>query len=495
MWTKAVLHQLIEDKLKGYKFIVVSNREPYIHQYAGSAIRCIQPASGMTTALDPIMMASGGTWVAHGSGSADRAVVDAHDRVAVPPDEPSYTLRRVWLTEEQEDGYYYGLANAGLWPLCHVTFTRPVFEPRDWEAYKEVNQLFADAVLAEAGDQPTFVFVQDFHFCLLPRLLKQRGAGNIIVAMFWHIPWPSRHIFRAFPWGPELLDGLLGNDLLGFHITSHCQNFLETVDRTLEARVDPERMEITRQGKTTQVRPFPISIDFQDHDQDARSAVVTEKMEEWRQRLQLRPEERLGVGIERLDFTKGIPDRLRGLDHLLEQRPEYLGKLRFLQVAVPTRSEVEQYRQIAAEVEGLTESLNDKWARDGWQPITLLKEHQGRLDMMALHRLADFCVVSSLHDGMNLVAKEFVASRFDEGGSLILSRFTGAARELVDALLVNPFAVHEIGEAIHQALTMPPEEQRRRMQRMRAEVERNNIYRWAGKVLSALLKFDFPESM
>lgn len=494
LWSKAVLHDLIEEKLRGYKFIVVSNREPYIHRYAADgAIRCIQPASGMATALDPVMMASGGTWIAHGSGDADQAVVDAQNRVQVPPDSPSYTLRRVWLTREQEEGYYYGLANAGLWPLCHVTFTRPVFDPRHWKTYREVNEVFAKAVLEEAGGQPTFVFVQDFHFCLLPRLLKQASLGNLIVAMFWHIPWPSRHIFRSFPWAEELLDGMLGNDLLGFHINSHCQNFLETVDRTLEAKVDLEHMEIARQGKTTVVRPFPISIDFDDHVAEARTTDVAARIAAWRTRLGLKPEQKLGIGIERLDFTKGIPDRLRGLDWLFETHPEQIGKLIFLQVAVPSRAEIPQYRQIGEEVDELTEQLNRKWARGAWRPIVLLKEHQGRPDMMALHRLADFCVVSSLHDGMNLVAKEFVASRFDEDGALILSKFTGSARELTDALLVNPFAVHEIAEAMHQAVTMAPDERRRRMSRMRAEVERNNVYRWAGKALSALLKFDFPE--
>ena len=495
MWNKAVLHDLIEEKLKGYRFIVVANREPYIHQFDGNEIRCLRPASGMATALDPIMMASGGTWIAHGSGSADKSVVDARDRIAVPPEEPTYTLRRVWLTKEQESGYYSGLANGGLWPLCHVTFTRPVFDPKHWEAYKEVNDLFARAVLEEAGGQPTFVFVQDFHFCLLPRMLKQMSIGNLIIAQFWHIPWPARHIFQAFPWADELLDGLLGNDLLGFHTHAHCQNFLETVDRTLETRIDPEKMEITRQGKVTVVRAFPISIDYEDHVEDARSPLVGDLMTSWHQRLGLKDGQFLGVGIERLDFTKGIPDRLRGLDWLFEQHPEYIGKLVFLQVAVPSRGEVVQYQQLATEVDDLTAGLNRKWARNGWQPIILLKEHQGRQDMMALHRLASFCVVSSLHDGMNLVAKEFVASRFDEAGALVLSKFTGAANELSDALLVNPFAVQELGEAMHQALIMPPEEQRRRMTKMRAEVERNNVYRWAGKALSALLKFDFPENV
>ena len=256
MWTRQTLHDLISSKMAGYRFIVVANREPFIHRYVGDQIVVIKPASGMVTAIDPIMDASGGTWIAHGNGDADIDVVDAFDRIRVPPDNPTYTLRRVWLTKEQEQGFYYGLANEGLWPLCHVTFTPPKFRPEDWEMYRQVNRLYADAVLQEAGDQPTFVFIQDYHFCLLPRMLKQANS-NLIVAQFWHIPWPNLEVFRAFPWKEELLDGLLGNDLLGFHIRYHCQNFLDTLDRTIEARVDTDRFLVTSGGQTTAVRDFP----------------------------------------------------------------------------------------------------------------------------------------------------------------------------------------------------------------------------------------------
>jgi trehalose 6-phosphate synthase len=494
MWARQALHDLITHDLHGHKFIVVANREPYIHRYVDGTIESIRPASGMATALDPIMRASGGVWVAHGSGDADRATVDANDHIAVPPDQPTYTLRRVWLTKDQEDGFYYGLANQGLWPLCHVTFTRPSFDPRHWEAYREVNELFAEAVLQEAGTSPSVVFVQDYHFCLLPRILKQRGGPNLLVAHFWHIPWPNREVFRAFPWKEELLDGLLGNDLLGFHIRYHCQNFLETVERCVESRVDHERFEIMRVGKSTTVRPFPISIDYTAHDNLARDPTVERAMEDWRKALRLSGEV-VGAGIERLDYTKGIPDRLRGLDLFLERHPEWRHKLVFVQIAVPSRSHLPQYRDAQAEVDRLVDEINWKWRDADWRPIVLLKEHHDTTAMIALHRLATFFVVSSLHDGMNLVAKEFVASRFDEQGSLILSRFTGAFRELPDAIGVNPFAVHEIADAIDQALTMPATEQRRRMRRMREQVAQNNVYRWGGKILSALLKFDRPDPM
>jgi len=491
VWNKQALHELVESRLKNYRFIVVANREPFIHRWSGSQIECIQPASGMATALDPVMRACDGVWVGHGSGDADRDVVDDLDHVRVPPEDPAYTLRRVWLTREEEDGYYYGMANSGLWPLCHIAFTRPVFEPHDWETYRAVNAKFAQAVLEEAGDEQTFVFIQDYHFALLPRMLKEANP-RLIIAQFWHIPWPSRETMRVFPWKEELLLGLLGNDLLGFHLRYHCQNFLDTVDRAIESRVDMERFEVTRGGKSTLVRPFPIGIDYDNHQKIAHSQGVAKQMERWRSELQL-DGQYLGIGIDRLDYTKGIPDRLRGLDQLLESHPEYRGKLRFVQIAVPTRVEVDEYRWLSQQVDMLAAHINKRWGNSSWQPVTLLKRHYGQQAMIALHLLADFCVVSSLHDGLNLVAKEFVASRHDENGVLILSHFTGAARELTDAILINPFSVLETAEAMHQALQMPETERRRRMVKLRAAVAENNVYRWAGKVISALLKFDFPE--
>ncbi|MBI5592026.1 MAG: trehalose-6-phosphate synthase [Deltaproteobacteria bacterium] len=493
MWTRQTLHDLISNKMADYRFIVVANREPFIHRYVDDQVAVIKPASGLVTAIDPIMDSSGGTWIAHGSGDADRDVVDEFDRIRVPPDDPTYTLRRVWLTREQERGFYYGLANEGLWPLCHVTFSQPEFRSEDWKMYREVNQLYADAVLQEAGNDPTFVFIQDYHFCLLPRMLKNANS-KLIVAQFWHIPWPNREVFRAFPWKEELLDGMLGNDLIGFHIRYHCQNFLDTLDRTIEARVDTDRFQVTRGGHTSMIREFPISIDFAEHVALSQAPEVDTAMVRWKKRLG-RTAEVLGVGIERLDYSKGIPQRLRAVDFLLEQRPELQRRLVFLQVAAPSRSHIPAYRKIEDDVENLVEEINFRWKDRNWQPIVFLKEHHGPVDMMALHRLAQFCVVSSLHDGMNLVAKEFVANRADNDGVLILSEFTGSARELTDAVQVNPFAIHELADAMHRAVTMPPDERTRRMQRMREHLELHNVYRWGGKVLSELLKFDFPENI
>ncbi len=493
MWTREALHDLIHAKLHDYRLIVVSNREPYIHRYAGDQIECVLPASGLAAALDPIMRACGGVWIAHGSGDADRKTVDERDHLLVPPDEPQYTLRRVWLTKEQEDWYYNGLANEGLWPLCHTVFTRPVFDAEDWQTYREVNNLFARAVLEESGNAPTFVFIQDYHLALLPRLLKAANNSNLIVAQFWHIPWPSPELFRSFPWQEELLDGLLGNDLLGFHLRHHCQNFVDTVDRTIEAKVDGVSFEITHGGKVTVVRPFPISIDFDRHVTVAKSPAVESEMARWRSELRL-DQELIGIGIDRIDYTKGIPDRLRALDRALEEYPAYRKRLVFVQVGVPSRIHIKPYKVLDDEIDDLVEEINWKWSTNSWRPVIYRKQNLSPVKMMALHRLAAFCMVNSLHDGMNLVAKEFVASRYDGDGALILSQFAGAAQELNDAILVNPFDVEGTAEAIHHALEMPEEERRRRMQRLRAAVAQNNIYRWAGKVLSALFRFEFAEA-
>jgi trehalose 6-phosphate synthase len=491
MWDRSALHSLIVARLRGQRLIVVANREPYIHRYVGDVVECMRPASGMATALDPMMLACGGTWVAHGSGDADRLTVDADDRVRVPPENPRYTLRRVWLSKEQEEGYYHGLANSGLWPLCHIVFTRPVFDPGHWQTYREVNGLFAEAVLQEAGDGPAVVFIQDYHFGLLPSMLKRRNP-KLTVAQFWHIPWPNPETFRAFPWKDELLDGMLGNDLLGFHLSYHCQNFLEAVDRNLESRTDRETSEVQRNGHSTRVRAFPIGIDFEKQSAQAASAEVEREAISWRHRLKLERKV-LGLGIERVDYTKGIPERLRAIDRLLSTRPEYRGRLVFLQAGVPSRGHIRAYQQLDDEIDDLLEQINWKWGFGTWRPIVYEKRHIGQVELIALHRLARFCVVSSLHDGMNLVAKEYVSSQVDDDGVLILSRFTGAARELSDAVLINPFAVEELAEAMHEAIVMPREERARRMRRMRDVVAENNIYRWAAKIVSTLVRSDTEE--
>jgi trehalose 6-phosphate synthase len=488
-WTSERLRETIRQRLGSELFVVVSNREPYLHRFEGEEIVCQVPASGLTIALDPVMRACGGLWVAHGSGEADRQVVDAQDRVQVPPAQPAYALRRVWLTKEEEDRYYYGFSNEALWPLCHIAYTRPSFNLQEWEAYQAVNRKFADAVLGEVRDRNAFVFIQDYHFALLSRLLKR---PNIRTAQFWHIPWPNREAFRVCPWGEALLEGLLGNDLLGFHIRYHCHNFLDTVDRTIEARVDYERFEVTRGGLTTMVRPFPISVDFDAMARQAASAEVSDEMDRLTKRYGLR-RRTVWLGVDRIDYTKGIPERLRALDRCLERHPEFQKRAVLVEVGVPSRVHIGAYKQLNDEIDELVEAINWKYQTADWKPILYLKQHVQPPMLQAWYRLASVCLVTSLHDGMNMVAKEFVASRTNEDGVLLLSQFTGAARELAEAEFVNPYAVDDMAEALYRAASMPREEQQRRMRKLQAQVREQNIYRWAGKILSTLFKFEFQE--
>jgi alpha,alpha-trehalose-phosphate synthase [UDP-forming] len=489
MWTKEGLYQLVHERLKDYLFISVSNREPYIHVYSGKEIHCTIPASGLTVALDPVMQASGGTWIAHGSGDADRAVVDQHNKVQVPPESPKYTLKRVWLSREDEEGYYYGFANQALWPLCHIVYNRPVFRQSDWDYYQKVNRIFASNVLEEAGNKKAFVFIQDYHLALVAKMIKERNP-EIITAQFWHIPWPNPEAFRICPWQKEILEGLLSNDLFGFHIRYHCNNFMDTISRTLEAKVDYERYEITYNNRKTDVRPFPISVDFEDFSQRAQSKEVENEIIQLKNQLGLR-DEAIGLGIERFDYTKGVPDRLLAIERFFQNYPQYLEKMVFIQAGVLSRTHINAYKNLNCEIEDLVNHINSKFGKDHWKPIILLRENLPQLTLLALRKMSNFCMVSSLHDGMNLVAKEFVASRFDDDGVLILSPFTGSSRELTDALLVNPYATDLFAEAIKTALEMPVDERKKRMRRMRNIVRENNIYKWAGDFITELLKFEF----
>jgi trehalose 6-phosphate synthase len=479
-WTRERLEAVARDRLGGAKLVVVANREPFIHVYDGDEVRCMRPASGLTTALDPMLRACRGTWVGHGSGDADHAVADERGRVAVPPEAPSYILRRVWLSKAEIEGYYYGVANEAFWPLCHIAYARPRFDAGDWEQYRRVNQKFAEAVLEEVEGERGVVFVQDYHFALLPRMLKE-ARPDLVVAQFWHIPWPNREVFRICPWQEEVLDGLLGNDLLSFHVQYHCNNFLETVDRALESRVDMERFAVTRGGKTTYVRAQPISID-----PDLASGGPEDlKKEERRIRKRLGVRDQLLlVGVDRVDYTKGIPERFRAVDRLLTLHPELKRKFSMVQVGAPSRTHIPAYRRLNEELDALVEEINWRHGNHTWRPIVYMNEHHDHEQLRPLYRMAAVCVVSSLHDGMNLVAKEFIAARDDLRGVLVLSRFTGAAQELTDALLINPYAVDEFAEALRQALLMPEDEQERRMRHLRQQVSDNNIYRWAGMLLS-----------
>jgi alpha,alpha-trehalose-phosphate synthase [UDP-forming] len=482
-WTAERLAVCLHTKLKGSRLFVVSNREPYMHTRQGKAIAPIVPASGLVTALEPILRACDGTWVAHGSGDADRLTVDQSNCLRVPPEEPRYTLRRVWLTAREEEGYYFGFSNEGLWPLCHIAHTRPIFRATDWEQYQQVNAKFADAVLAEmAATEHPVVIVQDYHFALLPKLIKQRRP-DARVGIFWHIPWPNPEAFGICPWQRDLLDGLLGADLIGFHVQYHCDNFLETVNRALEARVEWERFAVNRSNHVTLVRPFPISVAFppETHSTEPfhvhQAALLRELGIEALY---------VGVGVDRIDYTKGILERLLGVERFLEKYPQYQQKFSFVQIGAPSRTRIKRYSDFVEEVEAEATRINTRFQSGNWRPIIFRKRHHSHSEVESVYRAADLCLVTSLHDGMNLVAKEYLAARHDEEGMLVLSEFTGAARELGDALIVNPYDTEGVADAIFSALEMEPAERRGRMHRMRSVVMQQNVYRWAGSLIGEL---------
>jgi trehalose-6-phosphate synthase len=495
LWTAERLRVSLRRKLQDQPLFVVSNREPYTHMHADQTTKVIVPASGLVTALEPVLLACDGTWIAHGSGNADRAFVDEHSRLRVPPDRPNYTLRRVWLTAAEENGYYYGFSNEGLWPLCHIAHTRPIFRPEDWESYQTANRRFADAVLEEmVGTHSPVLLAQDYHFALLPRLVKD-ARPDARVAIFWHIPWPNVEAFGICPWSRELVDGLLGADLIGFHTQSHCNNFLETVDRNIEALTEWDRFAVNRLGHVTKVRPYPISVAFPEgppspdrlRGAGAERAALCEELG--------LESPRLVVGVDRVDYTKGILERFRGLERLLDERPSSQRHVTLVQIGAPSRTHIERYQQFFDEVAAEAARINARFGNGHWKPIVLLNRHHSHEEIDRYFRAAAVCLVTSLHDGMNLVAKEFVAARDDNRGVLILSTFAGAGLELTDALLVNPYDIRQLAGAIHRALEMPDKEQVERMRRMRQQVREHNIYRWAANLLTDLadVRVEHPE--
>ena len=478
-WTEERLKQFVQIHFGARPVFVISNREPVSHVRDGKSVRELQPASGLVTALEPVVVACGGVWVAHGSGDADRAV---GERIGLPTRDPSYTLRRVWLTSDEEAGYYYGFANEGLWPLCHIVHERPQFRAGDWDHYTAVNQKFSSALLEEMEKaEAPIVLVQDYHFALLPQMIKKERP-DARVALFWHIPWPNFEAFAICPWEQEILLGMLGADLVGFHTQFHCNNFLETVERRIEGRVEWEHFTVVRGQHTTHVMPFPISVatDVLDDDGPVERAALMAQLGV--------SAEFLGVGVERVDYTKGLPERLRAIRRFFERWPEYRRRLVFVQLASPSRTRIPRYEALGTEIRELVRRINDELGDRGWRPIIYQERHHDHHEIRAFYRAADFCMVTSLHDGMNLVAKEFVAAREDDNGVLILSRFTGASGELRDALLVNPYDQEDTAAAIHRAVSMPAEQRRERMARMRALVHEQNVYRWAGRLLAELAR-------
>jgi trehalose-6-phosphate synthase/Kef-type K+ transport system membrane component KefB len=466
--------------------LVVSNREPYLHNYDDrGGIVCSAATGGVAVALDALMRERGGIWIGHGAGTADRALVDAADKVQVPPDLPTYQLRRLWLDPQEFEAYYGGFANEGLWPLCHQVDVRPQFRAEDWEAYQAVNDRFAAAIDQELPSADTPVFIQDYHLALVaPKLRERRPAAR--TALFWHIPWPYPDRLRICPWRREILAGLLANDLLAFQLERDRRNFVLAVEDELDAEIEADGARIWYDGRHTSVTAVPIGVDYDRIQTVGSDTGLTSEQERLMQGFGLKPA-LLGLGVDRLDYTKGIPERLEALDRVFTRRPDLRGRLTFLQIAVPSRSNLASYSAIEAEIDRKVEELNARHGLPGLAPP--VHYHKAALTMpslVALYRLAHFCVVSSLHDGMNLVAKEFVAAREDEDGVLVLSALAGAAQELHDALIINPYDIDGFANAIVRAVDMRTDERRRRMKAMRRVVAGRNVFGWASDILEGL---------
>ncbi len=480
------LEQLFRRLFPGLRPIVVSNREPYEHKWAGEPdqsgdVEVAVPAGGLISSLDPLLQALGGTWIAWGSGEADRAVVDENDSVLVPPGNPSYRLRRVWLSHHDVHRYYLGYANQFLWPLCHLRPDLSRVRGRYWERYCGVNQMFAEAVLDEVGDGSAAVWFHDYHLALAPRYVRERRP-DLKLAHFWHIPWPPLEIFSIAPNGADLVEGLLANDLLGFHLPGFVESFLRCAEALTAAEVDRETGRVTLNAHTCQVGAFPISIDVGSFREAASVSGVEQQMSRIRQRY-APPGSAIGLGVDRLDYSKGLPEKLKALDFLWERNPELRETLTFIQIAVPSRSDIEAYEDLAQKVEKQVWEINERYGTEDWQPVHLVKASLSSERLAVYYRLADFCLVNSLQDGMNLVAKEYVASQVDRNGVLLLSRFAGAAEELKDAVLVNPYDPEQTAVAIRDALAMSAEERRQRMEALQGSLR--TIFDWMADVFTA----------
>lgn len=477
------LRLMLRARLANRQIIVLSNREPRIHELADDGEIVVRsPASGLVTALEPVVRACGGVWIAHGSGSADRITSDRGGRIVVEAGDGRYVLRRMWLTPKEERGYYHGFANEAVWPLCHTAFTSPVFRRYDWLEYERVNRRFADAVVAEVRSPDPIILVQDYHFALVPRMIREQCPDAVTVA-FWHIPWPSPDQFAVCPVAPQILDGLLGSSIVGFQTPRHCRNFLDSVELALGPSGHRANNAVVHRGTSVQVRAYPISVEWP-NPWTTRAPSVEECRRSVRAEFGLEPGTQLVVSVDRLDYTKGFEERLDAIERLLERKWATRSRTAFLQVGAPTRRSIPRYEELAARVRSRVHRINQRFGDAPRKPVIFVERYTEPAELFRYYRAADVCYVGSLDDGMNLVAKEFVAARDDEHGALLLSRFAGASRELTEALLVNPFDIDGVADALGAALAMCPAEQQTRMQHMRAWVAEHNVYRWAGEMLA-----------
>ena len=482
-WNKNAVLNLVKKRFSDHIFVVASNRQPYIHKLSRGNIECTRGPGGVVTALDPIMRELGGTWVCCGSGDADKLVAK-NGKVKVPPDDPSYELRYLWLNKEENVGYYYGYSNQGLWPLSHLVFVQPDFSNEHWKVYKQVNKKFAQNINKEIKGRKAIVFVQDYHLGLVSKYLKEINP-DVTSLLFWHIPWPTYDVFRILPQKQELLEGILSYDIVGFHIDYFANNFFDAVANELEAKINKEQRLVVHKGHKSLVRGYPISVDFDGINKTSQSSKVEGQAYSLKQEFGLKGC-KIIIGLDRIDYTKGIVERIRAIDKLLDNHPELNEKIIFIQMGEISRIHLNRYKQLNETVNTLVEEVNFKHSQNSWKPIVFLRRHLNFEEVVAFYKIADVCIVSSLHDGMNLVAKEFVSAKADDKGALVLSRFTGASRELQEAFLVNPYNTEETSEAIFKSLTMNEATRKKKMKKLRQVVQRNDIWKWIGQIVSEI---------
>lgn len=480
----AHLEALIHKHVAGRLLVSVSNREPFIHTYrTDGSIAVTAAAGGLTLALNPVMQAVGGVWVAHGSGDADKETADSNGQLQVPPENPGYTLQRVWLDKQEFNGYYNGFANQALWPLCHIAYTKPVFRNEHWQAYKAVNEKFADIVAGIVGNREAILFIQDYHFALLPGILRKR-CPQAVFLHFWHIPWPPADVFDICPWKNEILEGLLGNDLFGVHTPQYALRFKEALKHLPSYECFGEN-EVCKPRHQTSVKAFPISIDFHAVSERANSLECDLAVEKLHNHFNISGKF-IVLGLDRIDYTKGVLERLQAIESLLERYPDMHHKIVFMYAGLPSRTDIPAYKQLHDAMYELERRINGQYGDDSWQPVQSISRHLQDTDVLALYRLADVCVVSSLEDGMNLVAKEFLAARNDEQGHLLLSQFTGAAWEMPDAETFNPFAIDDFADRLVALSQKEPSDGTALMRQLRSHVRNHTIFDWMGSILESI---------
>jgi trehalose 6-phosphate synthase len=453
-----------------FRLVLVSSRGPYRQHMTKQGLRWEKTVGGLVTAVLPVLERLGGVWIAWGEPGGRHTSL---------PGQEHYDVRYIELTPVQVEGFYYGLSNSALWPLCHYFLGRVVYDREQWAIYEQVNRLFAQVTLEEAGDDD-MIWVHDYQLARVPAYLRH-DRPDARLAFFWHIPFPAPEMFRTFPWRRPILKSLLACDLVGFHIPEYAENLAESAKELLGARIEGEN--IRYEGHVTRVIARPIAIDYEGVEREARSPLVARRVKRLRETLR---GQKIILGVERIDYTKGILERLRGMERLLELKPELHGKVALFQIVTPSREGIEAYREKKREIDEIVGRINGRFSNDLWTPVHYLYRSFSPQRLMVYYRAADIALVTPLRDGLNLVAKEYVASRFEADGVLILSEFAGVAQQLPEAVLVNPYDVDDMARALEQALAMPKEEQQRRMQVMQKRLRSQGIDWWTEEFLSRM---------